>query len=189
MAVAETIKPSSSRKHLAAGFRLVKGGSGWGVGGGRGSTGWASQHVLPKWACSCTERRFKMSDHLGMDARHQHNRVVHPTAPKWGCAEKRRGRGEQKEQEEERKGKQEEWGREIWISFIVADSDNVFLLSLHLIPDGWLYTAPTLLTGLVLLLPFAKRLRLLIVGSLFRLNGKKTGVKCACSALKKYKYS
>lgn len=30
MAVAETIKPSSSRKHLAASFRLVRGGEGWG---------------------------------------------------------------------------------------------------------------------------------------------------------------
>lgn len=36
MAVAETIKPSSSRKDLAVGFRLVEEGGGWGGGDRRG---------------------------------------------------------------------------------------------------------------------------------------------------------
>lgn len=41
MAVAETIKPSSSRKHLAAGFRLAKGG------GGAGGVLWLGSDVNP----------------------------------------------------------------------------------------------------------------------------------------------
>lgn len=78
MAVAETIKPSSSQKHLAAGWRWEEGGGG---GGGReggldgqaGSCGSTSASTrLSERVCNCSERRFKMSHHLGVDGSYKH---------------------------------------------------------------------------------------------------------------------
>lgn len=61
MAVAETIKPSSSRKLLAARVRMVKGGR-----GAQEGVRWLHRHgnKLVRVMCVCTEQHFLVSDHL-----------------------------------------------------------------------------------------------------------------------------
>lgn len=76
-AVAETIKPSSMRKHLAAGFILVRMGGGGGGGGvvfGKAAT----STRLSEWMCNYAEHPFRMSDHLGVDGSYKSE---HPPPP------------------------------------------------------------------------------------------------------------
>lgn len=78
-AVAETIKPSSMRKHLAAGFILVRVGGGGGGGGGGVVFGKAATSTrLSEWMCNYTEHPFRMSDHLGVDGSYKSEHTPPP---------------------------------------------------------------------------------------------------------------
>lgn len=77
-AMAETIKPSSMRKHLAAGFILVR----VGVGGGGGGVVFgkaATSTRLSEWMCNYAEHPFRMSDHLGVDGSYKSEHHSRPT--------------------------------------------------------------------------------------------------------------